>query len=256
MLNISLKYCLEVKVSEWRNLVGVGIIQEEHLRYWLGKTNDNEIYVKFADTKEKIPFTFENKSIIIDAVKRVNTAFEENPEQYQLGYYKKKLEQQEKTKQLPINVPEQTDDIDTFNVDDEDTYQSTILEQSQETTTITYDNSIFSIQGVTLFKFYGKHNISEYTIPNGIEIIDKNAFADNKFLYVLNMPETVTSIDDCAFKNCSNLRELILPSSITHIGKNVFDNCDNLETLFCKTKAVKKLLKDLPKHIEIVCLEF
>ena len=47
-----------------------------------------------------------------------------------------------------------------------------------------------------------------------------------------------------------------LPGSIEQIGTNVFSGCDNLETLFVETKAVRKLLKDVPKSIEIVCLEF
>ena len=67
---------------------------------------------------------------------------------------------------------------------------------------------------------------------------------------------TITKIGNNAFKNCSKLRDLVLPGSIKEIGSNAFDGCDNLETIFCNTKAVKKLLIDLPKHIEIVCLEF
>lgn len=74
--------------------------------------------------------------------------------------------------------------------------------------------------------------------------------------FVLTIPETVTKIGNNTFKDCVKLRDLVLPGSIKEIGSHAFDGCENLETIFCNTKAVKKLLVDLPKHIEIVCLEF
>lgn len=107
-----------------------------------------------------------------------------------------------------------------------------------------------------MVRCYGKKLKSSYDIPNGVTEIADNAFADNADVYNLTIPETVTKIGNNAFKDCVKLRDLVLPGSIKEIGSHAFDGCENLETIFCNTKAVKKLLVDLPKHIEIVCLEF
>ena len=65
LLAISKKYCPDVEISEWRYLVGVGVIQQEHLRYWLHKTKGN-IYIKFADSKKDILFDVKNRSDIVN----------------------------------------------------------------------------------------------------------------------------------------------------------------------------------------------
>lgn len=252
MLDISLKYCLDLKISEWRDIVGVGIIQQEHLRYWLTKSKDENVFVKFADTKKVYPFNLEYKSQILDAVNQVNKAYEENPEKYQLQYYKNKIAQQEKLDNTSTN----TILNDIFDVDDDyDLYQAPVKEKSEQSS-IVFDNSLFSIENTTLSKCYSQSEIQEYNIPNGVEIIGINAFADNVYAKTINIPETVKTINDNAFKNCKNLTMLTLPSSIVSIGTNILAGCDNLETLFVKTKVVKKLLVDVPKNIEIVCLEF
>ena len=261
----SQKYCLELQVSEWKQYVGVGVIGQEHLRYWLTKRQDR-IYVRFANTSRYIPLSVENRFDLINFVRQVNEEFEENPETFMLASYKKQLEkekQAEKPVENPVepteNVEDNVDD-EIFGVDDEiemsEENISNDVEQAAQNEELEYDKKIFTISGKTITKFFGVSEQSNYSIPNGVEENGANSFSENNFVYELEIPSSVKKISDCAFKNCKKLRILELPRSIEEIGVDVFAGCDNLETIFCYTKAVRKLLVDVPKHIEIVCLEF
>ena len=218
------------------------------VQYYISKKS-NKIYVKFTDSDKQILLNEANKDILLDMTRTVNDKFESNPEKYQLYKYK----EEQKQKEQEEITEEETDDI--FDVD-EDTSEIGIKETVETTTDIVFDKTIFSIDNTTLVRCYGKKLKSSYDIPNGVTEIADNAFADNADVYNLTIPETVTKIGNNAFKDCVKLRDLVLPGSIKEIGSHAFDGCENLETIFCNTKAVKKLLVDLPKHIEIVCLEF
>ena len=248
MLDISLKFCVDLQIDDRKQIVGVGLPNQEKLRYYISKKS-NKIYVKFTDSEKQILLNEANKDILLDMTRKVNDKFESNPERYQLYKYK----EEQKQKDLEEQIKEEPDDI--FDVD-EDTSEIGIKETTETSTDIKFDKTIFSINNTTLVKCFENKLKSSYEIPNGIIEIADNAFADNSAVYNLTIPETVTRIGNNAFKNCNKLRDLLLPSSIVQIGSNAFDGCENLETLFCKTKAVKRLLVDLPKHIEIVCLEF
>ena len=75
MYEISLKYCVELTISPWRYLVGVGYIGHERLRYWL-HTLKGKTYIKFSDTKKDIPFNPDNRKEIIEYTHQVNKYFE------------------------------------------------------------------------------------------------------------------------------------------------------------------------------------
>lgn len=248
MLDISLKFCVDLQIDDRKQIVGVGLPNQEKLRYYISKKS-NKIYVKFTDSEKQILLNEANKDILLDMTRKVNDRFESNPERYQLYKYK----EEQKQKYIEEQIREEPDDI--FDVD-EDTSEIGIKETTETSTDIVFDKTIFSIDNTTLVKCFEKKMKSFYEIPNGVTEIADNAFADNSAVYNLTIPETITKIGNNAFKNCSKLRDLVLPGSIKEIGSNAFDGCENLETIFCNTKAVKKLLVDLPKHIEIVCLEF
>ena len=60
--------------------------------------------------------------------------------------------------------------------------------------------------------------------------IGKSAFAGNKTLTKVTLPETVAEIDAMAFYNCSSLSEVNIPSDLTKIGAYAFYGCINLST--------------------------
>ena len=249
MLDISLRFCVDLQIDDRKHIVGVGLLNQEKLRYYILK-KFNRIYVKFADSDKQILLSEENKSILLDMTRTINNKFESDPEKYQLYKYKEEQKQKEQEELPPKNTT-----VDIFDFD-EDLPETAIKETTSTTNDIIFDKTIFSIVNTTLVKCYSKKLKSSYEIPNGITEIADNAFADNSDVYNLTIPETVTKIGNNAFKDCKKLKDVLLPASIKTIGKHAFDGCENLDTLFCKTKAVKKLLVDLPKNIEIVCLEF
>ena len=98
---------------------------------------------------------------------------------------------------------------------------------------------------------FQNYRIEEITIPDGVEIIDEDAFnncsllknvifpsslslikngAFNQcvLLTQLNFPSSLESIDSFAFSGCISLLELNIPSSVKSIGSNAFSNCTSL----------------------------
>ena len=63
-----------------------------------------------------------------------------------------------------------------------------------------------------------------------VTAIGNNAFAFNKNIETVTIPEGVTSIGYEAFY-CSSLTSIIIPDSVTSIGSNAFGNCSSLTSI-------------------------
>ena len=74
--------------------------------------------------------------------------------------------------------------------------------------------------------FYGFEQ-KAIQIPDNIERIGKNCFADCKNLDTILIGNSVRVIDDNAFQNCSSLRKVFLPDSLSILGRNIFDGCSD-----------------------------
>ena len=113
---------------------------------------------------------------------------------------------------------------------------------------------LFNKEMTVLIKYpEGKNNITEYTVPTGVNIINNSAFLNtssltkvllpeglttigedafkNSGITSIEIPEGVTSIRDSAFSKCSSLTSVVLPSTITSIGNKLFYNCSNLTSV-------------------------
>jgi hypothetical protein len=72
---------------------------------------------------------------------------------------------------------------------------------------------------------------SEFTVPQGVEKIGKNAFLNCKALSKIILPEGVSHVEG-GFNGCENLSEIVVPDSITgfygYFGEkmqyNIYDN--------------------------------
>ena len=89
-----------------------------------------------------------------------------------------------------------------------------------------------------------KGNIEELIIPEkinnlSVEIIDKNAFKNNKNIRKIIFPNSITKVGACAFSGCSNLKEVQLSCNLQVIEKYCFYNCKSLERLFLPFELVK-----------------
>ena len=66
-------------------------------------------------------------------------------------------------------------------------------------------------------------------IPEGTKIIGEGAFAGNRTILSMELPESVVEIEARAFANCIYLEEFIFNKTVTAIPNNCFDGCENLE---------------------------
>ncbi len=75
-------------------------------------------------------------------------------------------------------------------------------------------------------------------IADSVTKIDDKAFADDKYLAVIIIPESVTEIGANAFDDCSSLSGIIFEgeSNLSKIGKEVFCGCSALEIVYLKGK--------------------
>lgn len=71
----------------------------------------------------------------------------------------------------------------------------------------------------------------QYDIPSGVKTLGVYAFAANRNLIYVTIPNTVTTIDSCAFTECSNLESVTLPSSVKRLGIYAFCDCSNLTSI-------------------------
>ncbi len=101
--------------------------------------------------------------------------------------------------------------------------------------TVTPGNRIFAAdsrgavfdlaRGILLF--FPPDVSGEYTIPDGVKRIGKDAFFLSHLTDV-EIPDSVTGIGIHAFGGCHNLMSVSLPDGVTAISASVFSNCDEL----------------------------
>ncbi len=69
--------------------------------------------------------------------------------------------------------------------------------------------------------------ITKVIVPEGVKIIQKNAFSDLKFLEEVQLSSTVKDIYVSAFENCTSLKTINL-NRVVKIENNAFNNCTSL----------------------------
>lgn len=72
---------------------------------------------------------------------------------------------------------------------------------------------------------------TNYVIPDTVNTIGPDAFADCTNLVRVTIPDSVTNIISPAFENCSALEELRIPNGVTEIGAGVFQGCYRLTNI-------------------------
>lgn len=90
---------------------------------------------------------------------------------------------------------------------------------------ISIDDKAFSGSGVTFV-----------TIPESVERIGKNAFAECKNLTTLALSSENTTIEEFAFYG-SGITDLKIPGGVSYIGDSAFSNCVKLKTVFLPTSV-------------------
>lgn len=89
---------------------------------------------------------------------------------------------------------------------------------------------LFSSDMKTLVRFPPKSAQREYTVPNGVEVIGKQAFQNCRNLEKVVLPDSVRVISDSAFDDCKSMASLELPPNLEEIGPWAFHSCDRVKS--------------------------
>ena len=106
---------------------------------------------------------------------------------------------------------------------------------------VSSDNTSFSSEdGVWFDKdkkrlicFPAGKDVTEYTIPDTVTTIDRDAFIGCTKLTKITIPESVTSIGFSAFSDCTNLQEITIPGSVKELY-STFKGCTSLKKVTIK----------------------
>jgi|GEM_PF-2054317 len=132
------------------------------------------------------------------------------------------------------------------------------------------DCPILKIENKAFYNF--SRNLTAVSIPEGIETIGDNAFAENYYLHSVSLPSTLKHIGDRAFyesriegdlvipegvtylgDKCfgenTGLRSIIIPDTVQYIGKDLFQNCWLLDQV-----VLPKGMKSIPDGMFFDCL--
>lgn len=69
--------------------------------------------------------------------------------------------------------------------------------------------------------------------------IEDGAFANNKVVTKVTLPNSVLTIGKNAFKDCSKLKTITIPGKVNQIGSNAFYGCKKLKQIELKTTKLK-----------------
>lgn len=109
--------------------------------------------------------------------------------------------------------------------------QSGIKEVRSESDFFVVENQVlFNRDQSRLISFFA--DVSHYDVPDSVKEIADEAFAYNKSLKSVTLPEGLTFLDDYVFRNCKALISIKLPSSLTDIGWGVFCDCKSLSRIY------------------------
>lgn len=73
--------------------------------------------------------------------------------------------------------------------------------------------------------FADNKNVQSITIPDGVETIGDDAFSNCRGLLNVELPDSVTKIGERAFADCVKLKSFRIPEKITAIEAYTFYNC-------------------------------
>jgi uncharacterized protein (TIGR02145 family) len=93
------------------------------------------------------------------------------------------------------------------------------------------DGVLFNKDKTILILYPRDRQDSAYVIPNGVTMIEKNAFRLADKLTSVTIPNSVISVKGRAFAHCWNLTSITIPGSVKAIGYNAFVRCSNLTSV-------------------------
>mgnify|MGYP003312175879 CR=1 FL=1 len=93
-------------------------------------------------------------------------------------------------------------------------------------TTVSYNNTIYSVTSIGDYAFDDCSDLTSVTIPNSVTSIGQYAFSMCAKLASITIPNSATSIGQYAFSMCVKLASITIPNSVTSIGRNAFGDTE------------------------------
>ena len=94
------------------------------------------------------------------------------------------------------------------------------------------DGNLYTKDGKTLLRYAGGKEDTSFTVPSGVAIIGRNAFANAMNLESVFVSEGVEVIKESAFFYCVNLKTISLPESLKVVEGGMFYTCENLKSVY------------------------
>jgi len=95
------------------------------------------------------------------------------------------------------------------------------------------------ITAIGEFEYEGNTDLTEISIPDGVQVISEGAFLGCTSLRRVDFPSSVTCIGDSAFTMCSALESIVIPEGVSSIGECAFSRCDSLKSATLPESIVK-----------------
>ncbi|MBR5760018.1 MAG: leucine-rich repeat protein [Thermoguttaceae bacterium] len=105
------------------------------------------------------------------------------------------------------------------------------------------DGVLFSEDGKTLLEYPSGADRENYAVPQGVEIINDDAFRENTTLKSVELPQNLVEIKSGAFSECSALTSVVVPEGTKLVGFHAFADCVSLKS-FVVPQSVEEIGSD------------
>lgn len=99
-----------------------------------------------------------------------------------------------------------------------------------KTETVMYEGNLYSVDKKTLFKYMQTDSYS-FKVPDFVEVIGKNAFADCSSLVSVEIGSGVKEIQTFSFHNCTSLKTVFGGQNVHVVMLGAFSGCTELESV-------------------------
>ncbi len=93
------------------------------------------------------------------------------------------------------------------------------------------DGVLYSKDGKTLITVPPAYEKTTFVVPDTVEYLRNDCFADCVYLEKIVLPEGLTEIPDNAFCRCTDLKEAVLPEGIERVGQGAFRGCVSIKNI-------------------------
>lgn len=97
--------------------------------------------------------------------------------------------------------------------------------------TVEIEGKTYSVTAISGNAFAGNKKVENIVLPNTITNIASGAFQGCVSLVSITMPSAGKLLRSDTFKGCVKLSSIVIPESVEQIGQNAFEECKSLESI-------------------------